>query len=60
MANRWPEVRFQDLFAESLRNGLTRPKAVRGTGTKMINMGEIFAHSRIADIQRYRVPLSSV
>ena len=59
MANRWPEVRFQDLFAESLRNGLTRPKAVRGTGTKMINMGEIFAHSRIADIPMDRVPLSS-
>jgi type I restriction enzyme S subunit len=58
MADEWSEVRFQTLFSEPLRNGLTRPKAVRGAGTQMINMGEVFAHSRIADIQMERVPLS--
>jgi len=49
---------FEELFAIPLRNGLTRPKAVRGTGVKMVNMGEIFAHSRISNIPMDRVPLS--
>lgn len=47
-----------DLLAEPLLNGLTRPKAVRGAGTKMVNMGEIFAHSRILSLPMDRVPLS--
>lgn len=51
-------VRFQELFSEPLRNGLTRPKAVRGAGTKMVNMGEVFAYPRIPDIKMDRVPLS--
>lgn len=49
---------FEELFAIPLRNGLTRPKAVRGVGVKMVNMGEIFAHSRIKNISMDRVPLS--
>lgn len=57
MANR--SIRsFEELFAIPLRNGLTRPKAVRGAGVKMVNMGEIFAHSRIKNISMDRVPLS--
>ena len=49
---------FEDLFSVPLKNGLTRPKAVRGSGVKMVNMGEIFAHSRISDIAMDRVFLS--
>ena len=49
---------FQTFFKLPLRNGLTRPKAVRGEGTKMINMGEIFAHGRIGDIEMDRVNVS--
>lgn len=48
---------FADLFELPLRNGLTRPKAVRGEGTKMINMGEVFAHRRIRNLEMDRVPL---
>jgi type I restriction enzyme S subunit len=51
-------VAFRDVFASPLKNGLTRPKAVRGNGEKMINMGELFAHGRIADIAMDRVPVS--
>jgi type I restriction enzyme, S subunit len=51
---------FGELFAEPTRNGLTRPKAVRGSGTKMVNMGELFANARIRDIPMDRVPLSPV
>jgi len=49
---------FEELFAVPLRNGLTRPQATRGSGVKMVNMGELFAHSRIGNIEMERVPLS--
>ncbi|TRZ54353.1 restriction endonuclease subunit S [bacterium] len=51
-------VPFEQLFSTPLRNGLTRPKAVRGNGVKMINMGELFAHSRIGNVHMARVPFS--
>ena len=50
--------RFGDLFSEPPRNGLTRPKAMRGFGTKMVNMGELFAHARLDNVPMDRVPLS--
>ena len=50
--------RFGDLFSDPPRNGLTRPKAVRGFGTKMVNMGELFAHARLDNVPMARVPLS--
>ena len=40
------------------RNGLTKPKKIRGNGVKMIGMGEIFANSRISDIDMERVPVT--
>lgn len=49
---------FGQLFAEPPRNGLTRPKAVRGVGTKMVNMGELFAFPRIRNASMDRVPLN--
>jgi type I restriction enzyme S subunit len=49
---------FRELFAIPLRNGLTKPKATRGAGTKMVNMGELFANPRIAEIAMDRVPLN--
>jgi type I restriction enzyme, S subunit len=58
MRDKLDTVSFQDLFATPLRNGLTRPKSVRGQGIKMVNMGEIFAYSRIGNIDMDRVPLS--
>ena len=49
---------FGDLFAEATRNGLTRPKATRGSGVKMVNMGELFAHPRLCNVPMERVSLS--
>ena len=49
---------FGKLFAVSTRNGLTRPKAMRGSGVKMVNMGELFAHPRLCNVPMDRVPLS--
>jgi type I restriction enzyme S subunit len=60
MNSSWPEVPFSALFAEPSRNGLMRPKRVRGTGSPMVNMGEVFAHSRItSEIEMELVPLSA-
>lgn len=39
--------KFEELYLEPTRNGLTRPSKDRGKGLKMINMGEMFAYSRI-------------
>ena len=49
---------FGELFAVATRNGLTRPKAVRGAGVKMVNMGELFAHPRLRNASMDRVSLS--
>ncbi len=51
---------FGELFAESPRNGLTRPKAIRGVGVKMVNMGELFAYPRLCNAPMDRVPLSEL
>ena len=50
-------ARFGDLFLEPQRNGLTRPKKVRGVGLPMVNMGELFAYPRIHDIPMDLVPV---
>ena len=49
---------FGQLFAEPTRNGLTRPKAVWGSGIKMVNMGELFAYPRLRNVPMDRVTLS--
>lgn len=48
---------FADIFETPLKNGLNRPKDVRGVGIPMVNMGEVFAHSRIRNIPMDRVAL---
>lgn len=50
-------IRFGDLYAIGSRNGLSKPSKVRGSGYKMINMGELFANDRIYDIPMELVPL---
>ena len=56
--NGWESTTLDDLYAEPSRNGLTRPKSVRGSGYRMINMGEIFAHERIGNIEMERVQMT--
>jgi type I restriction enzyme S subunit len=55
---RWQTISFEQLYAEPSRNGLTRPKKVRGTGYKMVNMGEIFAYNRIRNPVMDLVPMN--
>lgn len=49
---------FQELYLIPSRNGLSKPSKIRGSGFKMINMGELFANDFIYDIPMERVPLS--
>lgn len=51
-------VPFGELYIEPSRNGVTKPKKVRGVGTKIINMGELFRHDRINNVQCDRAPLT--
>lgn len=56
-SNRWEEVLFEGLMSIPLRNGLSKPKAIRGSGIKMVNMGELFRFDFISDeIDMDRVP----
>jgi type I restriction enzyme S subunit len=51
-------IAFGSLYLEPSRNGVTKPKRVRGAGVKMVNMGEIFAHGRLRNVVMDRAPLS--
>ena len=55
-AHEW--VKFEKILQMPIRNGLTKPKAIRGNGVKMIAMGEIFAQSRIGEMDMDRVPVT--
>ncbi|WGZ89867.1 MAG: restriction endonuclease subunit S [Candidatus Thiocaldithrix dubininis] len=59
MASEWQKVRFGEIYDIPSRNGLTKPKNIRGHGVKFINMGEVFAHDRIFNVLCDRVPITS-
>lgn len=52
------QIRFGDLLSEPVRNGVYKPKEFHGTGCKVVNMGELFAHSRLFSIPMKRVELN--
>ena len=54
----WPKKKFESVYEIPSRNGLSKPSKVRGTGYKMINMGELFSNNRIYDIDMELVPLT--
>lgn len=53
----YEKVKFSDLYAIPSKNGLTRPKSVRGHGYKMVNMGELFSNDRLWAIPMELVPM---
>ena len=55
----WAQTSFETLYATPSKNGLNRPARVRGSGYKMINMGEIFAYDRIGNIDMELVPMNA-
>lgn len=54
----WTETDFEEIYEIPSKNGLTRPAHSRGRGYKMINMGELFAHDRIGDVEMEFVPMN--
>ncbi len=54
----WHIAPFETTFLIPLRNGLTKPRSVRGNGFYMVNMGELFGNKRIGDLEMDRVQLS--
>ena len=55
---KWDKIKFSKLYSIESKNGLTKPSRVRGSGYKMINMGELFSYDRIYDIPMELVPLT--
>ena len=51
-------ITLGDVLSTPIRNGLTKPSAIRGSGVKMIGMGELFAYGRIGDIPMDLVPVT--
>lgn len=52
------QVPFQDLLEIPVRNGIYKKKEFHGSGTKIINMGELFAYPRVKDVQMKRLELT--
>lgn len=55
---RWREVRFESLYAEPSRNGIYKSKEHHGSGTKIVNMGELFAYEFIGTQEMHRLAMS--
>lgn len=63
MKSEWKTVEFGEILDIPLRNGLTKPKSIRGSGCKLINMGELFKYNRIStglDMDRVPVTLNEL
>lgn len=54
----WVYIPFSDIYLIPSRNGLSRPRRLRGLGYKMINMGELFAYDRINNQEMELVPMN--
>jgi type I restriction enzyme S subunit len=54
----WPSKRLDTIVEEPVRSGIYVPKNLRGVGSKLVNMGELFGHPRLFDIPMERVPTS--
>lgn len=58
MTTVWITLPLEELYLEPSRNGLNRPKRVRGSGFKMVNMGELFTFDRIGNPPMERVKMT--
>lgn len=54
----WREVAFGELLSEPVRNGIYKPKPFHGRGSRIVNMGELFAYPRLKSIEMKRVELT--
>ncbi len=54
----WQKVPFGSLFLVPTRNGIYKTAEFHGRGTKIVNMGELFANDRIGKQSMERIELS--
>lgn len=57
MPESWETSPFGSLYLEPSLNGINAPSKVRGSGTRLVNMREIFAFDRINDQDMELAPL---
>ena len=57
MLSDWQEYKFENLLSEPVRNGIYKKKEFHGRGARIVNMGELFGHSRLYDVEMKRVEL---
>jgi type I restriction enzyme, S subunit len=54
----WSLLPFEQILLEPVRNGIYKQKQFHGSGCKIVNMGELFAHPRLHAIPMKRVELN--
>jgi type I restriction enzyme S subunit len=59
MGSDWTVALFGQLLSGGVRNGIYKPKEFHGRGSKIVNMGELFAHPRLTNIPMRRVELNA-
>jgi type I restriction enzyme S subunit len=55
----WRIMEFASVLENGTRNGIYKPKQFHGSGTKIVNMGELFAYPRLRAVPMKRVRLSN-
>lgn len=53
----WEEVPFESLYAIPSRNGVYKSQEFRGSGYRMVNMGELFGYDFISSQEMSRIQL---
>ena len=56
--NTWQTVEFGSVLDGGTRTGIYKKQEFRGSGMKMVNMGELFAYPRLKDVPMSRIQLN--
>ena len=54
----WNIVKFKDILIGGTKNGIYKKKEFHGSGTKVVNMGELFAYPRLHPVPMKRIELT--
>ena len=54
----WQQVPFESIYAEPSRNGIYKSSEHHGTGAKIVNMGELFAHEFVGPQEMSRLAMT--
>jgi type I restriction enzyme S subunit len=58
LPNTWQTVEFGSVLDGGTRTGIYKKQEFRGSGMKMVNMGELFAYPRLKDVPMSRIQLN--